>query len=100
DLPNVDVPLLELLRDWPGCATAVPRSDGVLQTVCARYGPDALMAADSLVAGGVRALQALFEVMEFDVVEPADWSPVAPGGVFADIDTPADAARLGLGPPG
>ena len=39
------------LRDRPGAPTVVPRVDGRLQPVCARYGADALLAAESLVVG-------------------------------------------------
>ena len=42
----IGIPVLELLRDWPGAPTAVPEADGRLQPVCARYGPDELLAAD------------------------------------------------------
>ena len=59
DLPAVDEPLLRWLRDRPGETTVVLRVDGRLHPVCARYGPDALLAAASLVAGGVRALHEL-----------------------------------------
>lgn len=96
DLPNVDVPLLELLREWPGAPTAVPEAAGRLQPVCARYGPEALHAASSLIAGRVRALHALLDVCEYDVVAERAWREAAPPDAFADVDTPEDAARLGI----
>jgi molybdopterin-guanine dinucleotide biosynthesis protein A len=96
DLPNVGVPLLELLRDWPGAPTAVPEAAGRLQPVCARYGAEAFVAASSLLAGGVRALHALLDVAEHDVVSERTWREVAPPDAFADVDTPEDAARLGI----
>ncbi len=96
DLPNVGVPLLELLRDWPGAPTAVPEAGGRLQVVCARYGPEALVAASSLVAGGIQALHALLGVVDYDVVPEHAWSETAPSRAFADVDTPEDAARLGI----
>jgi molybdenum cofactor guanylyltransferase len=96
DLPNVGVPLLELLRDWPGAPTAVPEAAGRLQPVCARYGAEAFLAASSLLAGGVRALHALLDVAEHDVVSERTWREVAPPDAFADVDTPEDAARLGI----
>ena len=99
DLPNVGLPLLELLRDWPGASTAVPEA-GRLQPVCARYGPEALLAASSLLAGGVRALHALFDVVDYDVVPERVWRAVAPADAFADVDTPNDAARMGIDLPG
>ena len=100
DFPNVGVPLLELLRDWPGEPTVVPSDQGQLQVACARYGGDALLAAQSLVIGGVRALRALLDVVEFDALEDATWHAVAAPDTFVDLDTPADAARFGIDLPG
>ena len=96
DLPRVDEGLLQWLRDRPGAPTAVPEVDGRLQPVCARYGPDALIAADSLVTGGIRALRALFDVVDHDVITESEWRLVAAVDAFTDIDTPADAARFGI----
>lgn len=96
DLPAMTTACLELLRDWPGEPTVVPVLDGRPQLVCARYGADALVAAASLVAGGVRSLQALLDVVDHDAVEERVWSAVVDPGVFADLDTPDDAVRLGV----
>ena len=68
--------------------------------MCARYGPDALLAAGSLVAGGIRALHELFDVVEHDVVEADEWGVVASADTFLDVDTPADAERFGIELPG
>ncbi len=100
DLPFVDEPFLRWLGDRPGEPTTVLRVDGRLQPVCARYGPDALLAAESLVAGGVRALHELFGVVEHDVVEEDEWCAVASLATFRDVDTPDDAQRLGIELPG
>jgi molybdopterin-guanine dinucleotide biosynthesis protein A len=100
DLPLVDEPFLRWLRDRPGEPTAVLRVDGRLQPVCARYGPDALLAAGSLVAGGIRALHELFDVVEHDVVEEDEWRAVTTSDTFLDVDTPADAQRFGIELPG
>jgi molybdopterin-guanine dinucleotide biosynthesis protein A len=100
DLPGVDEPLLRWLRDRPGEPTVVLRVDGRLQPVCARYGPEALLAAGSLVAGGVRALHELFDIVDHDVVEADEWRIVASPDTFLDVDTPADAQRLGIDLPG
>jgi molybdopterin-guanine dinucleotide biosynthesis protein A len=100
DLPAVDEPLLRWLRDRPGAPTAVPRVDGRLQQVCARYGADALLAAESLVVGGIRSLHELLDVVEHDVIDEAEWSAVAGPDAFVDVDTPADAERFGLHLPG
>lgn len=100
DLPAVDEAFLGWLRDRPGEPTTLLRVDGRLQPVCARYGSDALLAAESLVAGGVRALHELFDVVEHDVVEEDEWCAVASPAAFVDLDTPADAQRLGIELPG
>jgi molybdopterin-guanine dinucleotide biosynthesis protein A len=100
DLPRVDDGVLRWLRDRPGAPTVVLRVDGRLQPVCARYGADALLAADSLVVGGVRALHEVFDVVDHDVVEEDEWHVVAAPETFLDIDTPADAQRLGIELPG
>jgi molybdopterin-guanine dinucleotide biosynthesis protein A len=96
DLPRVDEPFLRWLRDRPGAPTAVLRVDGHLQPVCARYGGEALLAAGSLVVGGIRALHELFDVVEHDVVQPQEWRAVVPSDTFLDVDTPTDAERLGI----
>lgn len=100
DLPLVDEAVLSWLRDRPGAPTVVLRVDGRLQPVCARYGPDALVAAGSLIAGGIRALHELFDVVEHDVVDVDEWCVVASRDTFLDIDTPADAERFGIELPG
>ena len=100
DLPAVGAPLLARLRDHVGEPTVVPKVGGRLQLVCARYGSDALVAAASLVAGGVRALHELLDVVDHDVLEPDAWAHVATADDFTDVDTPADAARLGIALPG
>jgi molybdopterin-guanine dinucleotide biosynthesis protein A len=100
DLPAVDEPLLRWLRDRTGTPTAVPRVGGRLQMVCARYGGAALVEAQNLVSGGVRALHELLDVVEFDVIEESEWRAVATADTFADIDTPDDARRSGIELPG
>jgi molybdopterin-guanine dinucleotide biosynthesis protein A len=100
DLPAVDEAWLRWLRDRPGEPTAVPRVDGYLQPVCARYGADALVAAESLAAGGLRALRDLFDVVEHDVIDEREWRTVAGDETFVDLDTPVDATRFGLTLPG
>lgn len=100
DLPLVDDAFLRWLRDRAGAPTTVLRVDGRLQPVCARYGPDALLAAGSLVAGGVRALRELFDVVDHDVVDEGEWGVIASPEMFLDVDTPADAERLGITLPG
>ena len=96
DLPNVDVPLLELLRDWDGAPTVVPSAGGRLQPVCARYGSDAQQVAVALVRKGTRALHVLFDVVDHDVLSEQEWRGVATADAFVDVDTPDDADRVGI----
>lgn len=96
DMPRVDVELLELVGAWPGAPTVVPRAGGRLQPVCARYGADAMVAAESLLVAGLRRFRDLLDVVEHDVLEEAVWGPVARADVFADVDTPGDASSLGI----
>ncbi len=96
DLPRMTASLLRFLRDWPGAPTVVPSVEGRVQPVCARYGADALVAAGSLVAAGVTSLRDLLDVVDHDVLDEAVWSPVAGADVLGDVDTPADAERLGV----
>ena len=100
DLPRIDVRLLELLRDWRGAPTVVPEVDGRRQTACARYGGDALLAARSLVDGGVRRLHDLLDIVDVDRIGADVWGSVTTPSAFADVDTLADAARLGVQLPG
>lgn len=100
DLPHVDEAFLRWLRDRPGAPTVALRIDGRLQPVCARYGSDALLAAASLVVSGVRALHELFDVVDHDVVDEDEWCGAAAPDAFLDVDTPADAERLGITLPG
>lgn len=96
DMPRVDAPLLERLGAWPGAPTVVPRAGGRLQPVCARYGADAMLAAQSLVVAGPRRFRDLLDLVEHDVVDEDVWGPAGGGDPFADVDTPDDAARLGI----
>jgi molybdopterin-guanine dinucleotide biosynthesis protein A len=100
DLPGVDETLLRWLRDRPGEATVVPELAGRRQLVCARYGADALLAAQSLVMGGVRALHELLDVVPYEVVDEVLWGDVAASDAFLDVDTPGDAAQWGIEVPG
>jgi molybdopterin-guanine dinucleotide biosynthesis protein A len=99
DLVRVERPLLALLAGWEGAPSVVPMVGAMPQLVCARYGPDALAAARSLLATGERSLRALFAGIDVDLVPETRWSSVAASDAFDDVDTPADLARLGLHAP-
>ena len=100
DLPRVDVALLRLLCDWPGAPTVVPTANGRPQQVCARYGPDAMLAAESLVTAGIRSLHELLDVVEHDLIDEQVWASVGGADAFTDVDTRADAEGFGIDLPG
>jgi molybdopterin-guanine dinucleotide biosynthesis protein A len=97
DLPLVDVPLLQLLATWAGDRTVIPVAGGRAQYACARYGSDAVARAQAALAAGDHALRAAAgDDGDFDVLTEQAWRAVASPDSFADMDTPADLARLGL----
>jgi molybdopterin-guanine dinucleotide biosynthesis protein A len=100
DMPGVDQALLELLGRWPGEPTVVPSAGGRRQPVCARYGAEAMLAAQSLVIAGLRPFRYLLDVVEHDVIDEDLWRQVTAGDPFADVDTPDEAARYGIRLPG
>ena len=100
DLPGIDVALLAWLVEHPASGTVVPIVDGMPQTLCARYGRDALGAVPALLAAGERSLRALLAAVLVHEAHVDEWGRVASAAAFADVDTPADAARAGIELPG
>jgi molybdenum cofactor guanylyltransferase len=96
DLPLVDAPLLALLagHDVPG--VVVPVAAGERQWTCARYDGSAVSAARDLLDRGVRSLRALVQEVAIVEISEAEWRVVAPSDSFVDVDTAADAQRLGI----
>lgn len=94
DMPKVTPDLLRLVADAPGDDTVVPEAGDRLQPLCARYSPRALAAAQDLVDAGERSMHALLDRAPFRRLAEADWAGTAPADAFADVDTPADMARL------
>ena len=99
DLPFVESPLLAWLADRPGTGTVVPVARGEPQPCCARYGRDAVATAATLAATGERSLRALLAATTVELVAEEEWRTVATAAAFDDVDTPDDAARLGLAGP-
>ncbi len=95
DLPFVGEALLSRLVTWPGNGTVVPVDrDGMLQPVCARYSRDAIRRAREQLADGERSLRAVLDDVEVTRVDDVD------DRELVDVDTPEDARRWGIGPPG
>lgn len=93
DLPFVGEPLLRFLAGRSG--TVVPVVEGRPQWLCARYAASAVARAADLVATGERRMQALADD-DTVYLDEAGWAEVATARDFADVDTPEDAARLGV----
>lgn len=100
DLPGIDAAVLAWLAQHPAPATVVPIVDGMPQTLCARYGRDALGAVPALLASGERSLRALLAAVPVHEAHVDEWGRVASAAAFADVDTPEDAARAGIEWPG
>ncbi len=98
DLPNLGVELVRLVATWPAPGSVVPVVAGRPQPLLARWSPTALSATAAMAAAGERSLRGLLGLPEVTRIDEADWGPVAAAGEFSDVDTPEDAARLGLAP--
>jgi molybdopterin-guanine dinucleotide biosynthesis protein A len=100
DLPGIDAAVLTWLVEHPAPATVVPIVDGIPQTLCARYGADALDAVPALLAAGERSLQALLATVPVHMARIDEWGSAVSPAAFADVDTPEDAAHAGIEWPG
>jgi molybdenum cofactor guanylyltransferase len=96
DLPLVDAASLAALCASPDPRSVVPVDvDGVAQTVCARYSTSTQALAVDAFERGERSLKVLLEGADV-VVVPGVVRPE----LLVDIDTPAEAAALGITPDG
>ncbi len=96
DLPHLDVALVRLIARWPTPGSVVPVVAGRPQPLLARWSRGALDATRAMLSSGERSLRGLLALAEVTRIEEADWAGVATALAFADVDTPEDAARLGL----
>ena len=99
DLPFLSRPFLAFLLaravDADGSAdVVVPRSGDRLHPLCATYNRRVREAVDRRVASGALAVQALFDEVRVDVVEPEVVATFDPGGVmFWNVNTPDEYER-------
>ncbi len=102
DLPFLDEAVLRALADAPPADAVVPRVDGRLQPLCARYSAAALVRAGEMLSAGERSMHALVDALAPSVrwFDEPEWSAVTTARCFADVDTPEDAHRFGLEAPG
>jgi molybdopterin-guanine dinucleotide biosynthesis protein A len=96
DLPFVVPELLRLLVEWPGTGTVIPEVEGRRQYACARYGGAALDHARIALRSGESSLRGIAD-SGYETVTASEWGDIADARVFADVDTPEDLQRLGLG---
>lgn len=95
DLPFAEPALAEVAAAPPAGLVVPVDASGRRQYVCARYGPAVVLRAIEL-AGTARALRELVAtVAADDVLELTGFAP----DVLADVDTEADARRLGIAVP-
>jgi molybdopterin-guanine dinucleotide biosynthesis protein A len=95
DLPLVDVPLLERLRDALGdehIALAPQRRGGGVEPLCAIYRVDARAAVAERLRSDDRSLHALFRDLGGVALGSADLGATA-GEAFLNVNTPADLVR-------
>ena len=98
DLPFLSPPFLAFLLDRARGAAdpdvVVPRSGDRLHPLCATYNRRVREAVDRRVASGALAVQALFDEVRVDVVEPEVVATFDPEGVmFWNVNTPDEYER-------
>jgi molybdopterin-guanine dinucleotide biosynthesis protein A len=96
DLPLVDGAVLRLLAGWPTTASVVPVVSGRDQPLCARWSAADLDAVPGMVEAGERSLRSLLARPAIVRLGRGEWGAAVEERSFADVDTPADADRLGL----
>jgi len=98
DMPYLSRPAIDLLagrRD--GAAAVVPRWRGRFEPLHALWSRACLPALEAALLGGDPSLQQLVRLVDARVVEEAEWREVDPEGLaFENVNTPEEAARLGL----
>ena len=98
DLPFLSRPFLAFLLaralDGDGPDVVVPRSGDRLHPLCATYNRRVREAVDRRVAARTLAVQALFDEVRVDVVEPEVVATFDPDGVmFWNVNTPDEYER-------
>ena len=95
DLPNLTAAMVTWLARRPGSRSVVPVASGRVQPLCARYSPADLDVAKQLVQHGRRAMTALLEATDPELVAESEWADLVGGSdVLADVDTPDDLGRM------
>ena len=98
DLPFVSRPFLAFLLaralEADAADVVVPRSGDRLHPLCATYNRRVREVVDRRVASGALAVQALFDEVRVDIVEPEVVATFDPEGVmFWNVNTPDEYER-------
>ena len=96
DAPLLQPPLLRLLaeRARAGARLVVPVHEGEPQLLCAAWRREALEAVRGAVEAGERAVVAMLDRLEAELLTPAQWREADPEGrSFVNVNTPEDLAR-------
>ena len=96
DMPLVDPALVRLVAGHPGDGSVVPVVDGQPQPLCARWSPAALAAGRDALADGQRSMRPLLAYGDAVLLEEPSWRGIVAKDAFADVDTPAALADLGV----
>lgn len=98
DMPFVSARGVALLRDLSeGALAVVPRWGGRLEPLHALWSRDCLPALEEALREGEPSLQEVAALVGARVVEESAWRLIDPDGrAFENVNTPEDAARLGL----
>ncbi len=99
DMPFLEPGPIRLLAAHrrPGVAAVLVRFAGVLQPLHGFWSTDCLPALEGMLARGNPSLAELARAVPAHVVEEPEWRTVDPAGrALENVNTPEDAARLGL----
>ncbi|BDG02198.1 molybdenum cofactor guanylyltransferase [Anaeromyxobacter oryzae] len=101
DLPFLDErPIRWLAERRGGAAAVLVRFGGRLEPLHACWSRACLPVLDGLLRAGDPSLRAVAAAVGARVIEEAEWRTVDPAGrAFENVNTPEDAARLGLHQP-
>lgn len=101
DMPFLSAAGIALLASRREGATAVvPRWDGRLEPLHAFWSRACLPSIERLLGAGEPSMQSLARSVGARIVEEEAWRAIDPAGrAFENVNTPEDAARLGLAAP-
>jgi len=93
DMPAANPAVFRLLADlWAGEPAVVPRTALGLEPLHAVYAGSAAPALRAHLAVGRRSVHTVLGELAVRVVEPADWRPADPAGIFSsNLNTPDEA---------